>query len=486
MKNAKKFAFDVGWVFTGTIAVLLLHYLQKPIMARYLGPDGLGLYSMVTTVAGIIFVLADMGISVAIVKYTAEYKFEKNRLNAVFSSAFLTAMITGMVTGVVLFLLSDKFASMFNMPSLSPLIEIYALISPFSLAFGVLLGLFNGLREMKYYSLLNTLNSFLIFLFTLAFLFLGFRVKGVIFGEILAMVSVLILAIIIMKKFVHLLISNYMKSIKMLTSFGGRVMLGNVINDINNQTDILMIGYFLTAGDVGLYTVSVTLSRFFWRVPLSIQTVTSPATTEYWAKGDHNALNKMADRSMKYSACILLPTGLAVGFFSKDIITMIFGAEFIYAVLSLQILLIGTVIRGIIAQPIGGSLQSIGRPDITLKISVLVTVINILLSILFIPYFGIAGAALATIISLIIGSFIMLALTTKLLSIKVDTSWFSKYTGIVLLAIILFESSRNHINQYLLGGIILVVLLIIIFIFFLTKEDKNLFKSLISSFILRR
>lgn len=485
MKATKKFAFDVGWVFAGSMVVLLLHFLQKPVMARYLGPDGLGLFFMVTMIASIIALIAGIGINGAVVKYVAENKDDKNKLHAVFSSACITVAIFGVVASVVLFAFSDKLAGIFNMPSLSYLLKIYAFVLPFSLMYSVILGLLNGLREMKYYSFFNTLNGVMIFLFVMAFLILGFGVKGAVIGDMLAMIVVIAIAGVTMRKFVRFTVFDYRKNTEMLISFGSRMMFGNAINQINAQVDIIMIGYFLTAGDVGFYAVAISLSRFFWRVPLSIQTITYPATTEYWSKGNHEALNKMVDKSMKYSACILLPIGLAVWFFAKDIITLIFGGDFIYAVLPLQILLIGTVIRGIIAQPIGGSLSGIGRPDLSFKISAFVTIINIPLNILLIPLYGISGAALATTACLITGSIILLGLSIKLLSIKIDAGWFVRCASVVIMAIILFKSGTNFVNQYLLGGLILVLFSVLIFLLFLTKEDKNLFKSIIISLIRR-
>ena len=151
MKTANKFAFDVGWLLTGSTAVLLLHFFQKPIMARYLGPDGLGLFSMVTMIASIITLIFGLGFESATVKYVAEFKDDKNKRSAVFSSAFITMAIFGVVASIVLFLFSNKIASIFDMPTLSYLLKIYAFVLPFSLTYGVVLGLLNGLREMKYY-----------------------------------------------------------------------------------------------------------------------------------------------------------------------------------------------------------------------------------------------------------------------------------------------------------------------------------------------
>lgn len=55
-KTKKKFTFDVGLVFASSIVVLILHFFQKPILARC--PDGLGLFSMAILIAGIIELIA--------------------------------------------------------------------------------------------------------------------------------------------------------------------------------------------------------------------------------------------------------------------------------------------------------------------------------------------------------------------------------------------------------------------------------------------
>lgn len=477
-KARKKFTFDVGWVFASSIFVLMLHFFQKPIMARFLGPDGLGLFTMVTMIAGIIGLIAGLGINGAVVKYGAEYKDDKKKLHAVVSSGLITMIFFGVSSSIVFFILSDTLASMFNMPPLSVLLKIYSFVFPFSLTFGIILSLFNGLREMKYYSFIITLNGVLLFLFILTFLFLGFGVKGALAGTILAEIMAMCIAAIIMKKFVHFTISNYKKYTKKLILFGIRLQGVQSINLIYTQVDIFLIGYFLTATEVGYYAAAVSLSRFFWRVPQSMQMVTYPATSEYWSKGEHESLSKMIDKSMKYSACILLITGLGVWFFAKDIVTFLFGDEFIYAVLPLQILLIGTVINGATSRSIGGSLAGAGRPGLGLiKASVTATV-NVLLNLLLIPRFGIVGAAVATAISLALASGLGIFLIVRTLHVKIDFKWLVKAFGIGFVSILIY-ANLSWVNQYILGCAILSVCILLILKFLLTKEDRDMLKSLI-------
>ena len=483
IKTVRKFAFDVGWVFAGSMVGLVLNFLKKPVMARFLGPEGLGLFSMVTMIAGIITLIAGLGFNSAIIKYTAQHKDDRNRLSAIVSSGIVTMAILGVFASITLFVLSNTLADVFNMPSLSFLLKIYAGVFPFSLIFGVLLALFNGLREMKHLTFIDILNKIMIFSFTLILLFLGFGVIGALIGDMLALFIVVIIAAISMKKFVNFKIYDFKGNTKMLTAFGSRMMGANSINLIQYQADSFLIGYFLTASDLGYYTAAVSLSRFFWRVPQSIQMVTYPATSEYWSKDKRESLNKMIDKSMKYSACILLPVGLAVWFFAKDIVTFLFGDEFIYAVLPLQILLIGTVFSGITNVPIGGSLAGAGRPDLALKFSGISSLINIILNLCLIPILGISGAAIATTTSLMIGALIFLFLTVRITSIKIDIKWYTKILILLFIIILFFYIFKRFLSVYLVGCSAIIIFISLIFKIFLTRDDKNIFISIFKSML---
>jgi len=484
MKSVRKFALDVGWIFAGSFVVFLLHFLLKPIMARYLGPEGLGLFSMVTTIVGTITLISGLGINIALVKYFAEYKNDRSRLNALFSSGFATSLIIGVGTSICLFVLSNKLGEIFKMPLLTLLLKISAFVFPFSLAFGIFLGVFSGLREMKFYSIFNTLNGIMIFLFTMAFLFLGFGVKGAVIGDMLASITVTIFAAVIMKKYVQFKISNYKENTIKLTSFGSQLMLGNVINNVNYQADIILIGYLLSATDLGYYSVAVALSRFIWRIPNSIQMVAYPATAEYWAKGEIGSLNKMMDKTMKYTAFVLLTVGLILWIFAEEIIVILFGQSFLPSVFPFKILIAGTVIYGI-GIPIGGTLAGIGRPDLSFKISAIAAIVDIILNVTLIPLFGIAGAAMATISSLIIVTTLSIYFIIKLANVSIDIRWFVSAFTVTLLAMVALLVFNEWINLYFLGSLILSIYILVIIVFFFTGEDREICKKIIHSGIFR-
>ncbi|KAF5437636.1 Membrane protein involved in the export of O-antigen and teichoic acid, partial [Candidatus Methanophagaceae archaeon] len=466
------------WVFAGSTVVLILHFFQKPLLARYLGPDGLGLFSMALMIIGIIELIVIFGIDSALIKFVAEYTGteHKHKRYSLVSSAFITMMIMGMITSLALFASANTFACIFNMPSLSLLLKIYACIFPFSLTYAITISYFNGLRKMRYYALIRVLQAFLTLSFILAFLMSGFGVKGAVLGTMFAIIITTCVAIVIVKKIVHFTIRDYKKNMKMLASFGSRLFGANMIGEIYTSIDTIMIGYFLTSTDVGYYAVAISLSRFFWLVPRAMRTVAYPAISEYWAKDNHQAINRLVDKSLKYSACILIFAGMFVTFFAKDIVDFMFTSEFSPAVLPLTILIIGTVIYGIIGS-IGGIFASVGKVSLTLIISAIHAVVSVLLNIALIPIYGIVGAATATAASYVLTVGIILYYLRTALSIKLDTFWYTKMAILIGLSVALFYAF-DFLNYYLSAMIALLLYAIVVIKYLLTKEDRDYFVNI--------
>jgi len=479
LSESKKFAFDVGITFIASMITMFFGFVITVLLGRHLGAGDLGLYRMVSTIYGIAMLFAAIGIPAAIIKYVAEYKGDRNKTNSIVSTGVITSLLLGIGFSMLFYLSSGIFEEIFKMPGLAGLLKILSPIFPFALVGGVLLGMLNGLREMKKYGTATIFQSVLMIVVSVLLIYFGFGVAGVVIGVVLASVGWCLYLLFITRDYFEITFEGYADNTKKMLVFGVQIFAGNAINLINYQADTIMIAYFLTATDVGYYAVAVGLSKFFWLIPQAIQTITYPATSEYWGEKNHSALQIMIDKSMKYTACVLLPIGLGVGFFAKEIITLIFGGEFLNAVLPLQILVVGTVGYGIAAKAIGGSTSAIGRPDINLKVIFVSAFVNIILNLLLIPRFGIIGAAVATTVSLSVISIIFSMWCVKLLSLQIDLKWYKNISVSVFLSILFFYVGQVFVEKYIIGFLILFSFIIVIYYIFLNKEDRKYITSLI-------
>ncbi|MFB0564480.1 MAG: flippase [Candidatus Aminicenantaceae bacterium] len=486
MKEVKKFAFDIGWVFISSVVTLIISFLLSIVLARWLGASDLGLYRMVITIQGIGALITTFGIPVAVIKYVAEYKNDEDTLTQTLFSALVSSIIFGIGVFFLLYMLSGALASVFKMPELARLIKILSLVFPFTSILETLLGLLNGIRKIKKFAFLMILRQLLMILFIVAFVKIGYGINGAVWGIVLSAAGGCLVGIFITRNFLHLKPYYFVQNAKKLISFGSKVFGANTLALILTQADIIILGYFLTAKDVGYYSIAVTLSNFFLLVPRAILRITYPATSEYWSQKNHQKLQKMIEKSVKYSACILIPAGLGAAFFCNEIISTLFGKEFIYAALPFYVLLIARVINGSIELPIGGSLSGIGRPDLPLKIDIVSAVTNIGLNIILIPHYGILGAAIATAISLMMATSLSLTFIIRILAVKIDFKWYMRAAVYTLVAIIPFLLGKNLVNPFIVGIIILCIYVVLIYLIFLTKDDKSLIMSLAYSLIFRK
>jgi len=456
---------------------MFLNFAVIILLGRYLGADNLGLYRMTSTIFAISILVAGIGIPGTMTKYTAEFKEDKTRFSQIISSGLVISLILGIVCTGTIYFSSGILAHVFHMPELSFLLKVLSPVFPFALTAGVLLGLLNGLRKMKKHGTARIFQSALMIGVTTLLFYCGFGVHGAVWGIVLSSVGYCFLLTWFCRTYLKITFQKFTNTAKELLAFGSQIFGANAINLINYRADTILIGYFLTAAAVGQYAVAVQLSEFFWLIPNAVQTITYPATSEFWSKNNIGALQKMIDKSIKYAACILLPIAVGVGVFAESIISFLFGKGFSEAILPLQILLVGTAIQGATIRAVGGSLTGVGRPDISLKLVVVSATTNIVLNVLLIPRFGIAGAAATTTLSLLLNTVLGLFFIRRILKVKIDVKWIAKLAAITMMALLAFSlpwAGSHGVNLVILGAYIAIIFLVLT-----TKEDRKYFAELI-------
>ena len=421
-----KFAFDVGLTFVASIISVVLGFLVSILLGRYLGASDLGIFKMASVVYSIAVLVVTFGIPATVTKFVAESKNDRQRMNVVASSGLITSCVFGLMSIPVFFVMAKYLETAFGIDGLASLLKILAFAFPFSLTGGVLLGVLNGLREMRKFALATILQSLLMLVLSVAMILSGFGVEGVVFSMVAASSGGCLYLIVVCRRHFTLTLGEYRNAAGQILRFGSRIVGANAVNLVNYQGDLLLIGIFMTTSDVGIYGVAIGLAKFMWLFPQAVQTITYPAITEQWSKHDTNAIGRLIDKSTKYTALLLVPIGLAVGLYAKEIISFIMGAGFDDSVLPLQILLAGVVVNGVMQRPIGSVLFSLGLPGLNLRIFASAAIVNIVLNILLIGAFGVIGAAVAVSTTYILITILVLLFVWRVTGTTVDLSWFAR------------------------------------------------------------
>jgi len=193
--------------------------------------------------------------------------------------------------------------------------------------------------------------------------------------------------------------SNLLKtSLPMLTVALAYVLMGRI--------DTIMLGYFSSLDAVGIYAVALKIGGILTFILYSVNMIAAPKISElYWA-GKIDELKKVLFYASRIIFWASFPIFLGLVLFS-DFLTNLFGYEFSQGKEALVILAIGYFVNAA-SGPIGYFLNLTGEQKVFRNIVLVASCLNLALNALLIPKWGMTGAALATMVSMV--SWNMLAL----------------------------------------------------------------------------
>lgn len=184
-------------------------------------------------------------------------------------------------------------------------------------------------------------------------------------------------------------------TLRSLVSFSWPLVFSTILLQLMTKVDVLMLGFFLQADQVGLYRSVVPLMGLTLFFLTSVVFLYQPIATEQFVEEQFDDLRLLYSSVTKWVAVATFPLTVTLILFSEDVIRIVLKEEYLGATLVLQILLISTFVR-VISGPNGATVQTIDETKIEMVSSVFGFGTNIVLNTLLIPEMGIEGAAVAT------------------------------------------------------------------------------------------
>lgn len=164
---------------------------------------------------------------------------------------------------------------------------------------------------------------------------------------------------------------------------------------VTKQTDIVMLGFFVPAEDVGIYRVAVQVSMLVSFGLGAMNMVLAPQFSRLYAAGDMRRLQRVVTAGARAGLLVALPLVIIFVAFGAEILALAFGHEYASGATALAVLAIGQLINTAMGS-VGVLLNMTGHEHHTARGVAVAAASNILLNLMLIPYFGILGAAAAT------------------------------------------------------------------------------------------
>ncbi|MDD5254389.1 MAG: flippase [Candidatus Nanoarchaeia archaeon] len=419
MKNEglRKISEGALIVLVGIVLSKLLGYVYRFIVART-GTETYGMISTGLAAFSILSTIALLGLDYAVTRYVSFYnqKAKSERLTSTIKSALGITTITSIILGVVLFVFSDQIAvSLFHVPALSNVLKIFSFAIPLASIRNIFLAAARGFKKIEYevYSK-NLLENISRIIFTIIAIIIGSNLIGISVAYVLGILISLILSFYLSEKLISIIRekSNISMSKELLT-YSIPLTVSTIFILFTMWIDTLMIGFFRTMSEVGVYNAVMPLSQMMHIFTMALVSLFLPVITEFYARDQTNEIGKTYKVMLKWTAMVNIFFLFLFIFFPSQILTILFGQSYAIGKTALIIISLGYFIYSF-------SLVSF-QVLITFKktlpimyISIITTLINVVLNYFLIPKMGIDGAAISTSVSFVIFTVIIFIYSIKL------------------------------------------------------------------------
>lgn len=170
---------------------------------------------------------------------------------------------------------------------------------------------------------------------------------------------------------------------------------------VNQNTDMVMLGLFRDAAEVGYYKIAVSGAGFVIFGLSAIQVVAMPYVSRFFSGREHDRLQRLAAACAGASTLLALPVIGIYLLWGRELLAFVYGETFVASWGPLLILSGAQLVNGFfgIVWPL---LVMTGHERAGFRGLAIATVVNVGLNAALIPAWGAAGAALATGVSILI------------------------------------------------------------------------------------
>lgn len=482
---------DKKFLFKGSSKVLslgsitkLCNMALKIILARLMGPVGLGIYELVLSITRLGSKIPLLGLHQTIVFYLARFYAQKKESLAIYAIriGLIIVGLSSAIVGLSIWLLKDTFISVFFSEHAGDwaVIAIALLVPLFSLKVYTSF-CYRGMKRPSTEIILNRLCYPTFVLIGLGIFFLGgTTVKITLFLRIAVVAAALpvLWAIMDMGKKLFIPINWFREKVitKQIILYSMPIWLNVMLNVGLMQLDRIFIGAFSTAEELGYYGAAYTFALLLSFIMGSFSPVSQPLMSEAYSKQDFDYLQDIYRTIVDWTAYLIIPLLGGFFLFGKAMLGLVFGEAFRVAYWTLCILGIAQAINAL-SGPAGNILLMTNHQKISVYSLGTGLVVGIILNIILIPMYGALGAAIGTAISVAVINII------RVWQIKVHLHITNTYLNIFKTLTLVVSSAfiiylMSGFMDYIVIQIVLYAVLILAGYWFILDIRNIDFKSL--------
>jgi membrane protein EpsK len=400
--------------FAGRFTTAGIWFVLTPFVLSRLEADGYALWVLMSAVASYGSLL-ELGIGGAVVKYVAEHiaRGERDAAMKVISSSFLVYLGLGIATCAVSVAIAPALSHLLGLPAEEQstaawLVIVTGLYVAVSIAFTPWTSLLRGLQRHDLANGVQVVGSLLLAAATVAALLLDWGVLGMVAMNVPVNMVMGVASAWLCKRAAPDLILAWRRTdlatLRRITSFSSSLFVIDVATCLRSKSDAFVIALFRPVSAVTPYALAKKLAELNELVVMQFLKVVMPLASELDAADRIRKLRALHIVGSRIALAVAVPIAVVLIILGGPVLSIWVGPEYAGYERLVDVLAIASVLATSQA-PAARILQGIARHRIVATTSIAAGVANLALAVLFLPRFGLMGAAVASLIPTAVTAF---------------------------------------------------------------------------------
>lgn len=438
-------------VFISKLVASALGFVATIYFARVLGAEALGYYALTVALVQWLKLGGSLGISGAMTKRISEGTDRGKYVTAG------TVMIGAFGLTLSVFVLQvGPYVERYVGQPVTVFVIVLLLVG---LGKSTVNAILQGQQSVHISGVLDPVKIITISGTQVMLVFAGMKLSGLLIGHAVGWLIVFLIG----AKFIKVGISRpTWRHFNSLFEYAKYSWFGGLKNRTFNDIDVLILGAFVPAQLVGIYSIAWKIASFLMTFDAAISQTIFPEISNASAEERVKSVSRLVNDALRFGGLILIP-GLVGGMILSDRLLQIYSPEFTQGNSVLVILIFSTLLYGYQRQLLT-SLNAVDRPDIAFRINIVLISFNALTNVALVIAVGWVGAALATALSAALGAILAYRGLRKHIEFSIPYVEMSQQVGsafimgVAVYGALWMENSYGVLNHNVTLVVILVIL----------------------------
>jgi len=391
-------------IFSANVINKIIQFGISVVIVRLLTKEAFGMWSYANNILNVFLLVEGLGVVSGLLQFASSSDEKDVKLSYLKYALLIGAIFnTVLVAGILL------FSIFFDLPvrGSTEILRSLSLIPLVAIFFNSLQVFLRSDLRNKQFSLVTVVNTLTFFLGVLVGGYF-FEITGIIWGRYLSYIISSFVAFWFVRHYYQLFLMVEIpkrESRRNFMVFSVVSMLSNSMSHMLYLLDTFLIGIIIQSEIVVASYKTATLIPFALNfIPISVMTFAYPYFAKY--KNNKTLVKEYYLKMQRYLFLLNLLISISLIAFAPFIIKVVFGPEYLDALVPFRILSLGYLVAATFRIPSGNVIASLGKIKINFYNSIISGGANIVLDIILIKFYGSIGAALATVLIFIISSII--------------------------------------------------------------------------------